>query len=84
MEHWKPGTHPEGVGLSTAERVQRILESGFEEEKSKPTKKVDSSFSKYLQNKTNNHILTLLSIKYSFLTHYSIVPLFHYSNYEAN
>ena len=25
-ECWKPGTRPEGVGLSTAERVERILE----------------------------------------------------------
>ena len=28
MERWKLGTRPEGVGLSTAERVQRILGYG--------------------------------------------------------
>ena len=26
LECWKPGTYPEGVGLRTAERVQRIME----------------------------------------------------------
>ena len=26
LECWKPGTRPEGVGLSTAERVQRMME----------------------------------------------------------
>ena len=28
MEQWKLGTRPEGVGLSTAERVQRIMGYG--------------------------------------------------------